>query len=65
MAYTTEQMTALQDAIAQGVLSVEYSDKKVTYRSLDEMRTILADMKKELGASNHGRRYAAHSKGIY
>jgi hypothetical protein len=65
MAYTQEQFTALQDAIAQGVLTVEYADKKVTYRSLAEMQQILSDMKIELGTSNHGRRYASHSKGIH
>lgn len=64
MPYTPEQLTALSDAIAQGVLTVEYADKKVTYRSLAEMKEILYDMKKDLGLAPPSRRYAAHSKGL-
>lgn len=65
MAYTQEELTALQSAIAQGVKKVKYSDKEVEYRDLNEMYEVLANMQKELGTSNHGRRYASHSKGIY
>lgn len=37
MAFTQTQLDQLDSAIAQGVLTVEYSDKKVTYRSFNEM----------------------------
>ncbi|MBS1776025.1 MAG: hypothetical protein JSS64_07065 [Bacteroidetes bacterium] len=50
-AFTTEQYNALNAAIAQGTLTVEYGDKKVTYRSLNEMLRIRAMMAKELGVS--------------
>lgn len=49
MAYTIEQITALKEAIAQGALEVQYADKRITYRSLDEMNRILQQMQEELG----------------
>lgn len=66
MAYTQEQYTALCEAIAQGVLKVEYSDKKVEYRSLNEMYRIKKDMEKELGLANpaNNRLFAIHDKGV-
>ncbi|MCQ9423367.1 hypothetical protein NRB16_07500 [Pseudomonas sp. LJDD11] len=66
MAYTIEQYSALQAAIAEGALSVRYADKSVTYRSLDEMMRILKLMATELGINaGHagGRRLTAFSKG--
>lgn len=66
MAYTLEQYTALQDAIAGGELSVRYADRSVTYRSVAEMLQILRLMRDELGINAHcsgGRTYAAFSKG--
>lgn len=66
MAYTTEQYTALQAAIAEGALTVRYADRSVQYRSLDEMMRILKLMATDLGinANNDGgRRYASFSKG--
>ena len=67
MAYTTLEYDTLVKAIAQGALIVEYGDKKVTYRSLNEMIRIKSAMEAELniGASkNSSRRYAEHSKGL-
>lgn len=67
MAYTLEQYTALQAAIAEGALTVRYQDKSVQYRDLDEMMRILKLMATELGlnSNNDGgrRRYASFSKG--
>ncbi|WP_405120732.1 phage head-tail joining protein [Pseudomonas leptonychotis] len=67
MAYTLEQYTELQAAIAMGALVVRHNDRTVTYRSLDEMQRILRMMAQELGVnennSNGGRRLAAFSKG--
>lgn len=65
MAYTMEQVTALEAAVAEGALTVKYQDKQVTYRSLDEMVRILRQMKTELGLinKNGGRRLASFSKG--
>lgn len=51
MAYTTTQLADLRAAIAEGVLSVRFSDgRQLTYRSLDEMRRIEAKMAAELEA---------------
>lgn len=66
MAYTLEQYSELQAAIAMGALVVRHNDRTVTYRSLDEMQRILSMMAGELdlNASNGtGRRLAAFSKG--
>ncbi|MFN9385915.1 MAG: phage head-tail joining protein [Cyanobacteriota bacterium] len=49
MAYTLTQLQELRNAIAEGVLSVRFSDgRQLTYRSLDEMRRIEAVMAAEL-----------------
>lgn len=66
MAYTLDQHNALEEAISQGVLEVEYSDKKVRYRSLDEMLRILSIMKQQLGLikANSGRKLAQFSSGF-
>lgn len=63
--WTQEKLDALESAIAEGVLVVEYSDKKITYRSLKEMNSIREQIKKELGlAPKSARLYAQHSKGV-
>lgn len=66
MAVTQDEIDTLEKAINQGAISVEYGDKKVTYRNLNDMRSILRDMKKELGQNNgnSNRRYAEHSNGL-
>ncbi len=65
MAYTSAQLEALEAAMAEGVLTVEYADRRVTYRSLDEMRRLRDDIRSELGlASSGSRRYAQFSKGL-
>lgn len=66
MAYTTLEYETLVKAIAQGALSVEYGDKKVTYRSLEEMLRLKKSMEVELGITSgtSSRRYATHSKGL-
>jgi hypothetical protein len=49
MAYTSTQLADLRAAIAEGVLSVRFSDgRQLTYRSLDEMRRIEQGMAVEL-----------------
>lgn len=51
MAFTQEQITSLESAIASGTLTVRYGDRQVTYHSLKEMRSLLTQMRGELGAS--------------
>lgn len=38
--WTQADLDALDDAIGKGVLEVEYDDKRVKYRSLDDMLKI-------------------------
>ncbi len=53
MAYTQAQYDTLRNACATGALSVRNPDgSMVTYRSLDEMRRLLADMEQELGLAH-------------
>jgi len=50
MAYTSAQLSALETAIANGVLRVESpTGQIVVYQNLTEMRTALAEMRAELG----------------
>ena len=64
--FTREDLSTLNRAIAQGVLSVKYQDKIVTYRSLDEMIRVRNLMAKELGLVNteKSRILASTSKGL-
>lgn len=68
--YTQDQYDALVAAIAQGVKKVEYSDKKVEYRSLEDMKSLKNDMEACLGIGAAAdpkqgkRRVALFSKGV-
>jgi hypothetical protein len=64
MAFTQTQLDTLETAIADGVLSVQYADKRVTYRSLDEMLKLRDAMRRDLGLSPSGRIYHSPSKGL-
>lgn len=64
--FTAAQLTALNQAIAEGALEVQYADKKVRYRSLDEMIRIRNIMQKDLGLreTTDNRTYGRFSKGL-
>lgn len=73
--YTIEQYKALEQSIASGEKRVKYNDKEVEYRSISEMKELLAMMRKALGLDCSstsskkglfgGRRVnAIHSKGL-
>jgi hypothetical protein len=64
MAYTQEQIHTLEQAIAEGALSVKYGDKQVTYRSLAEMIRTLEMMKESLGQRRPRRVYGEVTKGL-
>jgi roadblock/LC7 domain-containing protein len=51
MAWTTDHLAALEEAIASGELSVRYGDRMITYQSLREMRSLRAEMKAEIAAA--------------
>lgn len=48
MAYTQEQLDALDEALAQGVRQVLWADHQVTFRNLDEMKELRARIVREL-----------------
>lgn len=64
--YTIEHYNALCEAIAQGILKCEYSDKKVEYRSLSEMLQLKKLIEQELGLGKpqNNRLLAIHDKGV-
>ena len=64
--YTLAQYTALNEAISLGATKVQYGDKIVEYRSMDEMLRLQILMRNCLFPEqnpNNGRRYASFSKG--
>lgn len=66
MAYTQNQLNAIEAAIAEGALVVQYDNKKVEYRSLNDMLRIRDMMREELsGASSDGGIvYGSFSRGL-
>ncbi|MFH1557429.1 MAG: hypothetical protein ABII76_21685 [Pseudomonadota bacterium] len=66
MAYTTEQREALREAIASGATEVTYDGKTVKYRSLNDMRSVLDIIDRDLsGAPRRSRSLRAVSnKGL-
>ena len=65
MAYTQTQMDALKNAIATGTTLVRMPDRsEVQYRTLDEMRKILAMMEKDLGSVRVASFTPSFSKGM-
>ena len=68
MATLSDEIAALKSAIRRGVKSVTYDGQTVTYRSLSEMRSILAEMERDAGVTSKpadgGRVYPTYSKGV-
>lgn len=64
--YTTTMLATLQAAIATGTRSVYYGDKRVDYRSLDEMVRIQNMMLVALGLANPqgGRKFGEFHTGF-
>lgn len=52
MAYTTHDLTTLQQALASGVRTVSMNGQTLTYASLDELRRAIATVERELGLSS-------------
>jgi len=48
MAYTETQLQALESALAKGERRVSFGDKMVEYRSVDELRAAIRDVKRGL-----------------
>jgi hypothetical protein len=64
MAFTQEQLTILEEAIATGSKRVKYADKEVEYQSLDDMLRLRDLMQGELGQKPKTQRFFGNfSKG--
>jgi hypothetical protein len=48
MAYTQEQLELLEAALAKGEKRVSFGDKTVEYRSVDELKTAIELIKRDL-----------------
>jgi hypothetical protein len=57
MTASATEIIALEKAINSGVTEVSYGDKRVTYRSLADMRQLLADMKRDFAGLNRVRQF--------
>jgi hypothetical protein len=55
--YTQSQIDALRRAYARGVTRVSYGDKSVEYRSLDEMKRVIAEMDGDVSGTPRSRRF--------
>lgn len=65
MAWTMQDRDALKKAIASGVKTVAYTDRRAEYRTLDEMLEALSLIEEELGLGKKCRRvYMTVSTGI-
>lgn len=63
MAWTQVQIDALKAAIATGVLTVKHGETLTTYRSLDEMKALLAMMQADVAAGGRVRRVVGAYRG--
>lgn len=56
MAFTSADLAAVEAALASGELSVQYADRRVQYRSIDELMRARETISKELDAAAGKRR---------
>lgn len=56
MAFTTADLAAVESALASGELSVQYADRRVQYRSVDELMRAREAISKDLDAAAGKRR---------
>ena len=68
MAYTTADLAAVRSAIAKGEHSVQFADRSVTYRSIEDLLKAEDRITRALADSTTTRRrkhtYAVSSKGL-
>lgn len=65
MAYTQAQLDALQAALASGTLRVQYEDRSVVFRSLEELKQTIQIVSQSVNSSSASpsRSFAKFSKG--
>lgn len=52
MAFQQSDLDAIEKAIASGALTVKFSDKEVTYRTMDDLMKARDLIRKKLGQAN-------------
>jgi len=63
--WTNDDLIAIEDAIKKGILEVEYNDRRVKYRSLNDLFRIRHEIKVCLGLiKRSGRFFAKTDKGL-
>lgn len=55
MAYTTSDLTTIERAIARGETTVQFSDRMVVYRSMDQLLKAKAEIISALGQATRSR----------
>jgi len=67
MAFTQQQLDALDAAIASGSKKVKYADKEVEYQSIADMLRVRDLMAQELGLipADKKKKFANYNKGVY
>jgi hypothetical protein len=65
VAYSQSNLDAIRAAIAKGELSVEFADRRVTYRSMAELILAEAHISQALNTSPRSKqRYGVATKGL-
>ena len=65
MAFTQTELDAIEKAIAEGALEVQYKDKRIKYASFEDLMKRRDLIKRELGLSGKTTRLKAEfSKGL-
>ncbi len=67
MAFSADDLQAINDAIATGANTVKYQDRTVIYNSLSDLLRARDLIRAELGVSDakQNRHYASFSKGLF
>lgn len=66
MSYSAKQLEELEQVIAGGVSSAAEQDRRVNYRTLEELRSLRDEMRRHLEAPTAARRVkqAVYEKGL-
>ncbi|WP_323041138.1 phage head-tail joining protein [Gemmobacter sp.] len=57
MSYTQQDITRLRSAIAKGASQVRVGEEQITFRSLAEMRSLLAEMESSVNGATSRQHY--------
>jgi hypothetical protein len=52
MPYTEQQLQALRDALANGVRRVKFGDREIEYRTVDELKQVIAAAEADVAKNN-------------